>query len=259
MVNVKRNLIGEVFGRLTVIEQVDDYVSPSGRHTARWLCKCSCEDNKYIKVTGTHLIGHQTNSCGCLKREKDIEKILLQKDKNHKLNQYDLSGEYGVGWTSNTNKEFYFDIEDYDKIKDYCWYEVCANDYHYVQAHKPLCRENITMHTLLVNYDLCDHINRNPLDNRKENLRPATYTENAQNHSLRKDNTSSVTGVSWHKRDLIWEVYIGVNDKSIYIGRFNDKIDAIKARLKAELEYFGKEFAPQRNLFKQYGIKMTED
>ena len=34
---------------------------------------------------------------------------------NKKSNIYDLSGEYGVGWTSNTNEEFYFDLEDYDK------------------------------------------------------------------------------------------------------------------------------------------------
>ena len=40
---------------------------------------------------------------------------------NKKYNKYDLSGEYGIGWTSNTNQEFYFDLEDYDKIKDYCW------------------------------------------------------------------------------------------------------------------------------------------
>ena len=37
------------------------------------------------------------------------------------------------------------------------------------------------------------------------------------------------------------------------LGRFSDKEDAIKARLQAEAKYF-KEFAPQRHLFKQYGI-----
>ena len=39
-----------------------------------------------------------------------------------KYNRYDLeSQEYGIGWTSNTNEEFWFDKEDYDKIKNYCW------------------------------------------------------------------------------------------------------------------------------------------
>ena len=36
-----------------------------------------------------------------------------------KYNRYDLSGEYGIGWTTNTNHVFYFDLEDYEKIKDY--------------------------------------------------------------------------------------------------------------------------------------------
>ena len=36
-------------------------------------------------------------------------------------NVYDLSGEYGIGYTLK-GEEFYFDLEDYDKIKDYCWH-----------------------------------------------------------------------------------------------------------------------------------------
>lgn len=44
-----------------------------------------------------------------------------------------------------------------------------------------------------------------------------------------------------------------LNRKTIYLGVFNNKEDAIKARLQAENKYFG-EFAPQRRLFSQYGI-----
>jgi hypothetical protein len=44
-----------------------------------------------------------------------------------------------------------------------------------------------------------------------------------------------------------------VNRKQIRLGCFSDKIDAIKARLKAEKEYFG-EFAPQQHLFEQYEV-----
>jgi len=44
-----------------------------------------------------------------------------------------------------------------------------------------------------------------------------------------------------------------VDEQDIYIGLFDNKDDAIKARLKAEKKYFG-EFAPQRHLFEQYEI-----
>ena len=41
--------------------------------------------------------------------------------KKRKSNRFDISGQFGVGYTSKGEK-FYFDLEDYDKIKDYYWY-----------------------------------------------------------------------------------------------------------------------------------------
>ena len=52
-------------------------------------------------------------------------------------------------------------------------------------------------------------------------------------------NTSGVTGVNWHKRDSIWESHIRYKDKMIYLGRFNDFNEAVKARKEAEEKYFG--------------------
>ncbi len=50
MVKVKESLVGKQFGRLTVIEQVEDYVSPKGKHRAKYSCKCTCCDDKYVTV-----------------------------------------------------------------------------------------------------------------------------------------------------------------------------------------------------------------
>lgn len=173
-----------------------------------------------------------------------------------KYNNYDLSGEYGIGWTSNTNKEFYFDIEDYDKIKEYCWIEeVGMTGYTSVRARVPGTSRHIIMSWAIVGEKWYDHINHNPLDNRKENLRKATRTDNNRNCSLSKNNTSGVTGVSWNKRNNNWRARIMVDKKSIEIGQFSNKSDAIKARLEAEIKYFG-EFAPQKHLFEQYGINI---
>ena len=98
-----------------------------------------------------------------------------------------------------------------------------------------------------------DHINRNPLDNRKLNLRPCNLFQNAMNSSIMSNNTSGITGVNWHKNEQKWVARIQYYNNRILLGYFNNKDDAIKARLKAEKEYFG-EFAPQRNLFEQYGV-----
>lgn len=171
-----------------------------------------------------------------------------------KCNRYDLSGEYGIGWTSNTNKQFYFDLEDYDKIKDYCWIEETGTTgYSSIRARVPGESRKVIMQWVIVGDKWYDHINRNPLDNRKENLRRATRTENNRNCSISKNNTSGIIGVGWNKRNNSWRVRITVDRKPIEIGSFENKEDAIKARLEAEAKYFG-EFAPQRHLFEQYNI-----
>lgn len=69
MVKVKESLVGQVFGRLTVLEQVEDHVLPSGQHQAQWLCECSCSEHNRIKAIGSNLNRGNTSSCGCLYKE----------------------------------------------------------------------------------------------------------------------------------------------------------------------------------------------
>lgn len=86
-----------------------------------------------------------------------------------------------------------------------------------------------------------DHINICGCDNRKENLRLVTSSEQRINRGQRSDNTSGVVGVSWHKARNKWEAYITINKKRIHLGIFPDKDfdEAVKVRLKAEFKYFG--------------------
>lgn len=62
-----RNLTGERFGRLGVIERAENYVRPSGRKTIMWRCRCDCGNE--IIVSGNHLKQGMTKSCGCIVRE----------------------------------------------------------------------------------------------------------------------------------------------------------------------------------------------
>jgi len=88
-----------------------------------------------------------------------------------------------------------------------------------------------------------DHINRNPLDNRRDNLRICTQQENQFNRSVQCNNTSGVTGVCFYKSNNKWIAYIKVDKKKKYLGCYSTKEEAIAARHKAEIEYFG-EFTP---------------
>jgi hypothetical protein len=258
MVKTKEDLTGRQFGRLTVIAQTDDYIDSSGKHYARWVCECSCDEHKIITVRGSDLKNKHSLSCGCLAKEKAADRLRSQ----HKTNNYSelLSDKYGyyyIGFTTNTNKEFFIDEDDYDKIKDYCWCEhILTNGYHALETRDPTTNKIIRMHWIIVGKRY-DHEDRNPLNNRKYNLRKAAQKDNSRNISMKRNNTSGVMGVFWHKKNQNWMVIIGVNKKSIYLGSFVNKEEAIRVRLKAEQKYFG-EFAPQRHLFEAYGITTKE-
>ena len=87
--------------------------------------------------------------------------------------------------------------------------------------------------------DQIDHINGNRIDNRICNLRLATNTENSRNSGLAKNNTSGVTGITWHKQCNKWVAQITVNRKNHNLGLYVDKDEAIKVRKEAEKIHFG--------------------
>jgi hypothetical protein len=67
-----------------------------------------------------------------------------------------------------------------------------------------------------------DHINGDRQDNRLENLRDVTRSQNQFNKSMCKNNTSGTRGVSWHKKSNAWLVRVCANGKSKSIGYFKD-------------------------------------
>lgn len=263
MVKVKEDITGWKMwehgvpdSRLTVVKQVDDHIYKNGKHEAQWLCKCNCNEHNQIITRSTNLKNGHTKSCGCIQKE-----ITIENNKNfHKTNLYDLNledenGLYGIGYCNNTGKEFYFDMDDYDKIKNYCWFEhKTRENYSSVNAYDKNSKKNIKLHNLIFQ-KYCDHTDRNPLNNRKYNLRKASAAENARNVSISNKNTSGIIGVRFKKDAKKWVARIVLNNKDIHLGYFNSKEDAVKARLEAEAKYFC-EFAPQKHLFEEYGIKV---
>lgn len=230
------DLTGQKFGRLTVIERAPDSFTPKGLRVVMWRCRCDCGNEK--NVSSACLRNKTTKSCGCHKREKQSKRQL----NNRKHNRYDLSGDFGIGYDSN-DKEFYFDLEDYDLIKDYTWIVYGKG---YVITHIPN-EGTVRMHRFIFKdiikpypENLVDHINHNLADNRRCNLRITTPSENGSNISISKRNTSGVTGVYYEKAPQKWVASIRKNRKLITLGKFDEFDDAVKARKEAEEIYFGK-------------------
>lgn len=82
--------------------------------------------------------------------------------------------------------------------------------------------------------DQIDHINGDPGDNRLENLRVVSNTENQKNRWRSKANTSGVNGVHWHTRDKVWTAHIRVSGKQKALGYFDTQESAAAARKSAE-------------------------
>lgn len=157
-------------------------------------------------VRTTSLISEDTKSCGCLMKES-------VSNANKRYNTYDLSGEYGIGYTSK-GEEFYFDLEDYDKIKDYCWY--IHRGYVVSAENENNDNKGIFIHRLLlseINDGIIDHINHKTNDNRKTNLRISTPSKNQMNKKRQSNNTSGVTGVYYDKKYNRWYSVITANKK----------------------------------------------
>ncbi len=72
-----------------------------------------------------------------------------------------------------------------------------------------------------------DHIDNNKLNNNICNLQIITFRENVSKD--RKNKSSKYTGVNWHKRTNKWQSEITINYKKIYLGIFNNEIDAHNA------------------------------
>lgn len=219
--NKLNNIIGMKFERLTVIERVPNL--PNSR-TTRWKCKCLC--GNIIYVNRNDLTSGNTRSCGCLAKE-------LAKKRLKKYNKYIKKDNYYIGYTSNTNKEFYIDLKDYNKVKEYCWYEM---DIGYCASR--INNKVITLHKYLMNErKIVAHINKNKLDNRRKNLKYINSQQNAINRAIQSNNTSGYTGVFYDSYTQKWVSSITINRKNI-VRRFKTKEEAIKCRKEFEKKYF---------------------
>lgn len=146
-----------------------------------------------------------------------------------------LSGKYGDG------KFALVDNEDFEYLNQWKWhlsqwgYAVRSRHNKGIYMHKEVMKSPPGM--------IVDHKNMNILDNRKENLRIATKSQNLMNKSVPPQNTSGYKGVYRHTVGTgFWRARITTNGKTIHLGLFKDIESAAQAYNKAAMAYFG-EFA----------------
>ena len=132
------------------------------------------------------------------------------------------------------------DDEDYEYLSKWKWYYSCG--YAKRKIWKNGIARSMSMHRdiLKPTRELhIDHINHNGLDNRKNNLRLCTQSQNMGNSIMRSDNTSGKRGVIWNKGRHKWMAQINCGGKHFYLGLFVNMEDACNVYDKKAEELFG--------------------
>lgn len=150
-----------------------------------------------------------------------------------------LNGKYGKGKTATVSDEDYEELSQYRWVVDYYGYVIRS-------AHKDLGKGKlISMHRHVmrdVDAYRIDHIDNNPLNNQRSNLRVATQQENLRNRGAQVNNKSGLKGVcqiSSHQRQKTWIAQIKIGNKREHLGYFLTKEEAALAYNQAALEHFG--------------------
>lgn len=217
------DLTGQKFGKLRVIERVENYVTPKGKVCSQWLCECECGNHKVIRRND--LTCGKTVSCGCYNKEI-----------SSRPNDYEIQEDYVIMYT-NRGDMFLIDLDDFERVKRIAWRK--TKDGYFRGKYNG---KTIQLHRFILNVSnevLVDHQDHDKSNNRKYNLRPVTTSQNGMNRNVASNCKSGVTGVCWYKAKQKWQAQIKINNRQIYLGRYDSFDDAVKARKEAEDKYFG--------------------
>ncbi|QJT70429.1 hypothetical protein [Microcystis phage MaeS] len=134
------------------------------------------------------------------------------------------------------------DDEDFEYLNQFKWY---LGNYGYARRNAKVNdgkRKTLFIHRIVTNAldgEVIDHINRNRLDNRKENLRKVTMQQNRINSDNQTGNTSHFRGVSYNKRTGKRKAQIKCNYKTHTLGYFSTEEEAALKYNESAVKYFG--------------------
>lgn len=216
------DLTGKIFGKLTVIKRVE---KPADKKSVGvyWLCDCDCGNNAIRTSYQLKRKDTTMKSCGC---------YVYEFAKTRKIYNKTITHENYIEILSN-DKSILIDREDYEKLKEYHW--KIHKNYAIAQYYKNGKPHILSMHHLIIGkpekgYDV-DHINRNSLDNRKNNLRTVKHYQNKQNVKLNINNSTGYRNISYIKKTGLYEAHFTYKSKKYNLG-LHKTIDLALEKLK---------------------------
>jgi len=210
------DITGYKSGKLTAIS----ICAHKNKHGQRlWLCECEC-GNIFEILQHSLTSGNSTKCKLCPRNEyllEDNYALLDVSTKTH-INKYSKVDVVDLSKILKCRRRWSY----HDSAPDYTWGKYVINSDRKVRLHRLIMDAPTDM--------VVDHINGDTLDNRKQNLKIITLAENNKNMRQRVDNISGVSGVYYEKSSGLYVAEIQVNNKKIYLGRYNTLLHAKIAR-----------------------------
>ena len=214
------DLTGQRVGRWEIIKEVER------RGVKRyWLCRCECGTKKEVYMAT--LRNGKSQSCGCLRNERNAE-----------MNTLDVTGQ-------RFGRLVALEIVDKHKTKS-------------VNIWKCLCdcgrHENVRIDLLTAHSTRsCGCLKKEQDEININEKLMERYIDGVATPSLRKrirtDSKSGVKGVTWSKRDKVWRASISIKGKQIYLGQSKDVDAMIKLRKAAEKIYHKSYLDREKEIF----------
>ena len=134
------------------------------------------------------------------------------------------------------------DCRDYKFLMQWQWFYLKAYKGGYAARSNGLNQRKVYMHRAIAErmglVGRIDHENRNKLDNRRRNLRLATFSQNNANCGRRRNNTSGYKGVYWNKKTKKWQARIECEGRCLHLKYWTTKAAAARAYDRAALKHF---------------------
>lgn len=177
-------------------------------------------------------------------RPKGSKNVIQRRNTHQIVNNNKYASLHVRDRDGNIKGTFLIDIEDLPRSQEYCW-SFAKSGYPIARTKQGRSKsKTFYLHRFLMNAkkgQQIDHINNLRNDNRKENLRFSTQSENMHNVGVPIDNSSGIKGVSkirHHKRKSSWHAYIEINGKRI------NKMCATFEEAVAQRKVWEREFKP---------------